>query len=391
MPENQNYKIILLRHAESVGNSNGLFQGHSDFKLSERGIQQAQHLAIRWTREGVNFDRVFSSPLLRARQTAEIIAEALGIEVEYYSGWMERDIGGFTGKPASEIVDFFPQSPYMQIGQSGESQWDLYVRASHAINELLRLAPGRFLIVAHGGIINLAMHAILGIPPSSGPSGPRFILSNAAFAELTYSPHEHSWRFYRLNDREHLSDLNKPYYGYAKPVDSLKHKTLARPSIRIATISDLDGILEAFAEVDEMHAIALPHIFRHSSHASSNRSFYSTLLSQENTRIFVSEINGEISGALYAYVEEATNYPLTNPRRYLTISILVVKANFRRMGIGLALMEKAHAWARQLGLRTVELKVWEFNEAARRFYESMGYTTANRKMWIDLEEGELDL
>jgi ribosomal protein S18 acetylase RimI-like enzyme len=57
------------------------------------------------------------------------------------------------------------------------------------------------------------------------------------------------------------------------------------------------------------------------------------------------------------------------------------------MGIGQALMEKTHAWSREVGIRTVELIVWEFNDGARHFYENLGYKTAKRRMWLDLEEG----
>ncbi|RPI31749.1 MAG: histidine phosphatase family protein, partial [Chloroflexota bacterium] len=72
----QTYHLILLRHGESVGNANGVYQGQADFELSDLGRRQAQALAERWVAEEKTFDLVISSPLLRARQTAEIIAEA---------------------------------------------------------------------------------------------------------------------------------------------------------------------------------------------------------------------------------------------------------------------------------------------------------------------------
>jgi 2,3-bisphosphoglycerate-dependent phosphoglycerate mutase len=407
MPDSQIYHIFLLRHAESTGNSKGLFQGHSDFELSEIGIKQAQRLALRWSTEGMNFDKIVSSPLLRARQTAEIISNALGTEIELQPTWMERDIGSYTGRPASEIADIFPQSPFEPVGQTGESQWDLYLRASHAIHNLFQHPPGRFLIVAHGGIINLAIYTALGIPPPPGPSGPRFILANAAFAELTYSPHEHAWRLYSLNDRQHLAETPKNQdnhnpvklvsshskqerlynNGYANNIRSLSQRQLPNYSIRPANPSDLDGILEVFTEVDYIHAQALPTIFRTASNIASNRNYFSSLLLDSNTRFFVADVNREIVGVLYASIHETSNSPLAVPRRHLKIIFLSVKPDFRRLGIGLALMNEAHSWAHELGLKTVELIVWEFNEGARRFYESLGYSTANRKMWIDLGDG----
>ena len=64
------YNITLLRHGESLGNAGGIHQGQADFELSEIGLAQAHALADRWQRESVTFDRIISSPLLRARQTA---------------------------------------------------------------------------------------------------------------------------------------------------------------------------------------------------------------------------------------------------------------------------------------------------------------------------------
>ncbi len=73
------YQITFLRHGESVGNAEERFQGHADFPLTEKGLAQARALNARWQKLGLTFDQVFSSPLLRARQTAEIIAEGLHI------------------------------------------------------------------------------------------------------------------------------------------------------------------------------------------------------------------------------------------------------------------------------------------------------------------------
>jgi len=62
------------------------------------------------------------------------------------------------------------------------------------------------------------------------------------------------------------------------------------------------------------------------------------------------------------------------------IDSLAVKEGFRRSGVGRALMERAHQWARDKGVTQVELGVWEFNEGAMAFYEKLGYRPASRKM-----------
>ena len=75
----QPFYITLLRHGESVGNAESRWQGQSDFPLTDKGRAQARMLAERWQRENVKFDFLVTSPLTRARETAEIIASALNV------------------------------------------------------------------------------------------------------------------------------------------------------------------------------------------------------------------------------------------------------------------------------------------------------------------------
>src|SRR5512135_2406685 len=110
MPSPQStYHITLLRHGESTGNAEGRLQGQADYPLSPTGRGQAAVLARRWLAEGVRFDRIISSPLLRARQTAEIIAAALdSLPIVFNDDWLERDYGLLTGLEASEARHRYP-------------------------------------------------------------------------------------------------------------------------------------------------------------------------------------------------------------------------------------------------------------------------------------------
>jgi 2,3-bisphosphoglycerate-dependent phosphoglycerate mutase len=211
--------ITLLRHGESTGNARGIYQGQAEFDLSRVGRQQAHALAARWLEEKWSFDTVISSPLGRARQTAEIIASALASPVEYDEIWMERHNGVLAGLNHLEVAERFPHpafmSPYEPVGQTGESQWDLYLRAGQAVRGLLRRPPGRYLVVSHGGILNMALYAVLGIVPQANFQGARFRFLNAAFAILEYDPATHSWQLERLNDRSHWTD-HTPEAGEAE-------------------------------------------------------------------------------------------------------------------------------------------------------------------------------
>src|SRR3972149_1605566 len=170
-PPPSKYYIPLLRHGESVANAGGIHQGQADFELSDTGLAQACALADRWQRESVTFERIISSPLLRASQTAEVIAAALHIPVEFNPNWMERDIGQLSGLSPEEAAQRFPRPsfihPYQALGGNGESNWETYLRAGRAVQDLLRQPPGSYLVVSHGGILKMALYGIFSIVPQA--------------------------------------------------------------------------------------------------------------------------------------------------------------------------------------------------------------------------------
>jgi len=131
-PPSPIYHITFLRHGESVGNAEERFQGQADFPLTENGLAQAQALAERWLAEGVTFDLAISSPLARARQTAEIITGALRIPIEFDPNWMEINNGLLAGLSDEEAAERVPRplfmTPYDHFGKTGESRWELYLR-----------------------------------------------------------------------------------------------------------------------------------------------------------------------------------------------------------------------------------------------------------------------
>ena len=101
--------IYIIRHGETALNSRHVLQGRSDFPLNDRGVAQAEAAARRLAGMGVRFDRVFSSPLRRAIQTAGIVAP--GVTVEADDRLIEMEYGPYEGMdlhaPAPEIATFF--------------------------------------------------------------------------------------------------------------------------------------------------------------------------------------------------------------------------------------------------------------------------------------------
>ncbi len=201
------YRITLLRHGESSGNAQNLFQGHAEYDLTEKGRAQSEAVAARWLEEGKTFMRIISSPQSRSRQTAQIIAKKLSLALEFDSNWKEINNGILAGLSLDEVDKKYPSpeimTPYEPIGGSGESQWDLYLRAGRVVQELIRRPAGNYLVVSHGGFLNRVLYAMLGIVPQANFAGARFRFRNTSFAVVYYDPKQHIWLLDRLNDRAH--------------------------------------------------------------------------------------------------------------------------------------------------------------------------------------------
>lgn len=197
--------ITLLRHGESEGNSSGLLQGQSDYPLTTLGVEQAQRLALFWKANQVKFNLIISSPLLRASQTAEVIANSLKVPVEFDPDWMERNFGRLQGANLHELdqqippVDYF--HPYDAIGGDGESQLELYMRACLAMEKIIRKPPGAYMVVSHGGILNKAIYLILGITPQGHYNSPIFFFGNTGYAQFRYNSSTRQWAVISLNSQ----------------------------------------------------------------------------------------------------------------------------------------------------------------------------------------------
>ena len=209
----QSFFITLLRHGESVGNAESRWQGQAEYPLTETGRAQARALAKRWQAEDVKFDLVLASPLVRAKETAETIAAALKVKVEFDPLWMERDNGELAGLTSQEARQKYPEpvfyTPYDSPGGDGEGDWELFLRAGQALHMLLKREPGNYLVVSHGGLLNQVMHAVVGITPQANNAGTRFRFANTGFARLVYFPHQHRWAIETLNDHVHWNSADK--------------------------------------------------------------------------------------------------------------------------------------------------------------------------------------
>lgn len=207
---NSSYIFTLLRHGESTGNAEKRHQGQVDFPLTKLGSIQVKKLAGFWEKRGMEFDLAISSPLSRAKESAEIITKALKIELIFDPIWMERDNGELAGLPHEEAMkklpppDFIPL--YQPIASTGESQWELFLRAGKALNQLMKNPPGRYLIISHGGLLNMVMLAAVGLTPQPNFQGPVFRFSNTGYTTLKYLPERDNWIVQGHNTTFHLNE-----------------------------------------------------------------------------------------------------------------------------------------------------------------------------------------
>src|SRR5690349_2821513 len=157
-------------------------------------------------------------------------------------------------------------------------------------------------------------------------------------------------------------------------------------SVRGATAGDYNSMCELFDEIDTLHRDNLPHLFRKPDGAPREPEYYADLLEDENVILLVAEAGGDLVGFVHAIVKEAPDFPVLVPRRYLLVDGIVVRSGFQKQGIGKVLMDEVREQAIARDATSMELSVYDFNETAISFYESLGFQTLSRKMRKELKE-----
>ncbi len=209
-------ELLLIRHGEDVCNVGPRIAAPGD-PLTPTGARQARALGLRLAAEKWQPQKLVSSPFIRARQTAEIIAESLGLpSFDLLDDLAEMDVGPWAGKPWQEFLEQNPHlDPDGPAGLSvnwgypqGETLAQVRERGTRALRSLASLAEADdrpVIAISHGTLLNQALCGVLGVPAS-----PRTVFSwhNAAIASLMLTDGQPP-KLARLNDVHHLSDLSK--------------------------------------------------------------------------------------------------------------------------------------------------------------------------------------
>ena len=197
--------IYLLRHGEVVGAATRRFIGHLDVPLSERGERQCRAQAARL--RGVKLAALFSSDLVRARRSAELIGAPHGLAPTALPALREMAMGRWDGLTAAEIRAREPEAftAWMaHVGEfpfpEGESVPDLVARAVPAFEALAAAHAGQAIaIVAHGGTNRALLCHAFGLPPG------RLLAFGQDYAALTVLESSAGrWALRRMNERPML-------------------------------------------------------------------------------------------------------------------------------------------------------------------------------------------
>ena len=195
--------LYCVRHGESCYNAEGRIQGQSNTPLSPLGQQQAQ--AVTEALRSLAIDAINCSPLRRARETAQPLADALQLEVRVDPRLMEIHVGIFQDLLHAEIAEVYPQETARwrsseadyRIPQ-GESRRDLMLRAGAAFEAIHAAGHPRAVVVSHGGTFASAFKALLGIPAERNP----FSLYNASISQVHWA---RQFKLMTLNQTGHLA------------------------------------------------------------------------------------------------------------------------------------------------------------------------------------------
>ena len=174
-------RLLLIRHGQSTWNADGRWQGRADPPLSEVGRRQAAEA----TAAIGAVHAVFSSTLERARHTAEIIAEGIGVgPVIAIHDLIERDAGEWQGMTRGEIDEQYPG--FLDAGDrppGWESDESLRERALRGLGSILEaIGDGEAIVVTHGGLIYEVERAFGATFERIANLGSRWVLGGAAHA-----------------------------------------------------------------------------------------------------------------------------------------------------------------------------------------------------------------
>lgn len=153
--------LSLIRHGQTDWNFQGRLQGRTDIPLNDTGREQARVVGEQLAASGQHWDVLVSSPLSRARETAQIIGAAVGLELERtYDDLVERSFGDVEGYHCNGMTE---QQRHTFMEEHGEATEHVIERGLRVLTQIMADYPHRnVMAVSHGTFIRLSAGHILG-------------------------------------------------------------------------------------------------------------------------------------------------------------------------------------------------------------------------------------
>jgi probable phosphoglycerate mutase len=198
--------LTLVRHGETTANVEGVWHGSIDTQLTERGLRQAERVARHLASTRPHAAAVYASPLIRSRDTARAIANALGLEARIEPDLTEYHLGSLEGLSYQELTakhrlfERMREDPDHSPG-GGESPRQVARRYARALRRIAAAHPGENpIVVGHGGALTLG----LGLLVDGDVTSWRTVMGNCAVSDLVLDPRPELMSF---NHTDHLEDL----------------------------------------------------------------------------------------------------------------------------------------------------------------------------------------
>jgi broad specificity phosphatase PhoE len=202
--------LLLIRHGETDWNTEMRVQGHTDTALNARGLEQAERLAARFAAEEAPFAALYASPQQRARVTAEIIAQRMGVAITLDERLKEKHLGEMEGLTIPEVQTRYPEwyqawreSEYhvMMPGEETPIEHQTRVRAFLDDVRTRHDQDERVGVVSHGATLIMLVGTVMGLDVAKRFP---FWFDNASVSWIDWSRARPRVRL--LNDLCHLRD-----------------------------------------------------------------------------------------------------------------------------------------------------------------------------------------
>lgn len=186
-------EICLVRHGETDWNKVGKLQGHTDIALNENGVKQAE-ICAQFLKES-GYELVMTSPLKRAKRTAQIIAQKNALQIIELPLFIERYYGDAEGMSYEDRITQFPNRNYPNQ-ETKEALIDRVMKGLKQITE--ERSEQKIILVAHGAVINCILAVLSNDEIGSGKTK----LANACLSEIVYE--NNKWSIKSFNEITHL-------------------------------------------------------------------------------------------------------------------------------------------------------------------------------------------